>query len=167
MDENLKKLFEEKMQQAGEGDFCETVMKTFRNVKEKSGKNRDKHFKIKKSIISFSAAVSIANVLVTFCGYYQILSGLIPLITGISSIFSILVTAFIAVKETKKYSETWIRHRIHLSDMELEIIKFTYGIKEYTSADTAAVNVFKAKMYEIWEKNTKRYENNMQHFNNE
>lgn len=165
MEKTTMELLEEALKKTGNTNFFQEVQNSLSDVQSKKEKNRKKHFKIQQEIIGISAAVSIANVLVTFCNSLESFSVIIPVITGISSVLSIIVTALIAIKGSKKYSETWIRHETHLAEMKFEIMEYVFKCEKYkTLSDEDAVDEFIVSMMSIWKNNQKRFENNMAHF---
>lgn len=164
----LMELLKGKLTKVKKEDFFEQVSVIYQETNKKSRKNRDKHFQLQHHILYTSAGVSILNVLVTFCSSFDFLSIIVPVITGISSVFSILVTTLIAVKSSKKYSETWLRHQKHVSDMEFEIMEYVFDSSKYKECtEIVAADLFVNNMFKIWRKNQKRFDNNMVRFDND
>lgn len=164
LNEILEKL-KSKLKEAGQYDFALQVETTYKKVEKKSKGNRDKHFKIQSRILYCSAAVSLINVLVTFSSSVGFLGGIAPVLTAASSAVSILVTTMIAVKGSKKYSETWLRHQMHQADMEFEILDYVYNRGKYkTGTDEERAGEFIDAMTAIWKKNQERFSNNMANF---
>ena len=165
MEENALRIMKNKLEEVGQKDFAVQVEMSYNKVKEKSIANRDKHFSLQKKILFCSAGVSIVNVLVTFLGTVQCILFLVPLATSVSSILSIIVTTLIAQKGAKKYSETWIRHQKHRSDMEFEIMEYVYNNGKYRGCgEQEKADKFKESMFDIWKKNQERFNINMEKF---
>jgi len=159
--ESLKK----KLEKMGENDFFVQVDEVYKSVSKMSKENRDKHFSLQSRILYGSAAVSVANVLVTLCSSFYMISSFVPVITGLSSVLSVMVTTWIAIKGMKKYSETWIRHQNHQFDMELEIMEYVFDCEKYEKlTDLQATEIFKNNMIKIWKKNQEKFNSNMADF---
>lgn len=166
MEREIWELLEKKLSDVGEEPFFYKLKNSYEDVSSKTEKNRDKHFSLQKKIICTSAGASIANVIVAFCASFDLLKCWAPVLTALSSVLSILVTAFLAQKSMKKYSETWIRHQKHISDMEFEILEYVFEEEKYrgVSDKKNEAKLFEKEMLDIWKKNQSRFESNMSHF---
>lgn len=163
IEEILEKL-KEKLCRAGYEDFARQVEKSYTKVKKDAENNKNKHFKIQNIILYGSAGVSITNVLVTLCNTLGCLNEIVPIITAVSSVISILVTTMIAVKGAKKHSETWLRHQMHQADMEFEMLEYVLSRGKYQADDKENAIIFMDNMLSIWRKNQEKFEQNMANF---
>lgn len=165
MEQKTLEIVKSNLEAVGWKDFSIEIESAYNGVKESASKNRDKHFSVQNRIIYGSAGASIANVFVTLCGAYESISHVVPLITGISSILSITVTLMLARKSTSKYSETWLRHQTHQSDMEFELMEYAYGNGKYSSGSKdEKAHKFRESIFIIWRKNQERFISNMSNF---
>ena len=63
----------------------------------------------------------------------------------------------------KQYQETWIRHSAHKHDINVEMFRFSEGIECYKEKNKQEkIEILKKNMLEIWNKNQKKFEENMQ-----
>jgi len=130
-------------------------------------KNKDNYFKIKSGMLYCSMGVNIINVLVAFLASFDhvITTYIAQISTSIASILSIVLTAMIAKKENRKYSETWLRHQSHQADMQFAIMEYVY--KNGTNSpdeERRAADGFIDSMFEIWKKNQEKFNSNMKYF---
>ena len=63
----------------------------------------------------------------------------------------------------KQYQETWIRHSAHKHDINVEMFRFSEVIECYKEKNKQEkIEILKKNMLEIWNKNQKKFEENMQ-----
>lgn len=150
----------------GLDDFANQVEFSYNYTRNKAVSNRDKHFTMQKRILSVSICVNIANILTALFSSLQVCSHGIAIVTAISSILSIFVTALVTMKDNKSYCETWLRHQAHQAAMEFEIIEYVSGCGNYQSGSSSNnAKAFQNAMLAIWKKNQDNFNTNMAHFN--
>ena len=81
-------------------------------------------------------------------------------------LFIIVVIAGLVSKwmDIMKYQETWARHSMLVHEMEAEIVKYQYGIKQYRK-NSDKNQVFIRRIIRIWDTNQLIFSDNMK--NNE
>lgn len=166
MNNELLQKAKSKLITEGLDDFANQVETSYTYARDKAVSNRDKHFTMQKRILSVSICVNIANILTALFSSLQVCSHGIAVVTAISSILSIFVTALITMKDNKSYCETWLRHQAHQASMEFEIIEYVFDCGKYQSGTSSTnAKTFQDAMLAIWKKNQDNFNTNMAHFN--
>lgn len=77
-------------------------------------------------------------------------------------ILIILTRIFSRWINVKKYQETWIRHSVHRYELEEEIVKYIEKMEDYKGLNIEErKKTFKKNILKIWDKNQKKFEENM------
>lgn len=84
----------------------------------------------------------------------------------ILEIILLILSFFFKTKRTRlklrRYGETWIRHSTALSEYDLELMRFVYGLAPYDSGPPQIQRkLFQEKILSIQQRNQKRFEENM------
>lgn len=168
MDLRLQILMERIKSVTGSGkedDFWELYKDEYNYVKYKAKKNKNKYFCIQRTIILLGAVVSTINIIITLVSIKEEWTHVVPYLSCIASIIAIISSSLIKLRDFKKYFETWNRHALNQSKLDLEQDAYLLGLNEYSGLDDAkALKRFEERCYEIKKENYQKFFSNMSHF---
>lgn len=174
MKEKIEKL---KNKYPDENKFFDLVYSSYRTSCDKIKKNKRRNFQMKficllpfilLSIIFYGGIIKYGIYVLKTQKPISVIFDNIDwkFSVGITVLYAgtiILTKIFSNWINVKQYQETWIRHSSHKHDITIEIFRFTEGVECYKGKNKQKkMEILKKNMLEIWNKNQKKFEENMQ-----
>lgn len=146
--------------------FKELFLAIYYKTKDKKEKNRKLNFIGKFIFIGVIFIGILALVVLLYIGIKNKWKKSDCIWAESIVLFIIVVIAGLVSKwmDIMKYQETWARHSLLVHEMESEIVKYQYGIKQYRK-NSDKKNIFIRSVIRIWDNNQLIFSDNMK--NNE
>ncbi|MCI8281501.1 MAG: DUF4231 domain-containing protein [Lachnospiraceae bacterium] len=151
--------------QENQGDslFLETLISILNDMYRKKESNKKKFFRTGTIIITLSALVSFFNTVSLTLTFASVTPWIGVSVSFLVSLLSAIVTILIALKNSKKYKETWLRHQQSYARIYQEMYNYTFSLDIYLNTKNANERnlLFKAQIGRYLAEDQSRFEQNM------
>ena len=165
-----------KSQQNDDEDiFYDMVAKTYAEFLEKSNKNREKNFSVKRLALIMVGLIALFEILAVIIIFFPVVdifkipfatlnsSDRIIFLGVLAASLTAIVTAYMKWIDVKKYQETWSRHSVGFHNMQAEMMRFCYDLNPYDEInELKKKKEFMNRMLKIWDDNYLLFQMNME-----